>query len=92
MLAALEEGRLVGTAMVGHDGHRGWVYYLAVRNGEQGRGLGRDLMRSCESWLRERGVPKIQLMVRQTNRGVISFYESLGYQDGDVVVLGRFLG
>ena len=77
--------------MVGHDGHRGWVYYLAVQNTEQRKGLGRQLMRACEGWVRERGVPKVQLMVRQANQGVISFYESLGYQDGEVVVLGRFL-
>ncbi len=77
--------------MVGHDGHRGWVYYLAVQSTEQRKGLGRQLMRACEEWVRERGVPKVQLMVRQANQGVISFYESIGYQDGEVVVLGRFL-
>ena len=91
VLAACADGHLLGTVMVGHDGHRGWVYYLAVQDAEQRRGLGRQLMRACEEWVRERGVPKIQLMVRQANQGVISFYEALGYQDGEVVVLGRFL-
>jgi ribosomal protein S18 acetylase RimI-like enzyme len=92
VLAACDaDGGLLGTAMVGHDGHRGWVYYLAVTNGEQRKGLGRQLMRACEEWLRAREVPKIQLMVRHTNQGVIAFYESLGYQDSEVVVLGRSL-
>lgn len=92
VLAACDgDGRLLGTAMVGHDGHRGWVYYLAVQASEQRKGLGRQLMHACEAWVRERGVLKIQLMVRRTNHGVLSFYESLGYQDGEVVVLGRFL-
>lgn len=77
--------------MVGHDGHRGWVYYLAVQHAEQRKGLGRQLMRACEAWVRECGVPKVQLMVRHANHDVISFYESLGYRDSDVVVLGRFL-
>jgi ribosomal protein S18 acetylase RimI-like enzyme len=85
------DGRLLGTAMVGHDGHRGWVYYLAVAVTVRRQGLGRDLMRECEEWVRSRGVPKIQLMVRHSNEDVIAFYEGVGYTDGEVVVLGRFL-
>lgn len=85
------EGRLLGTAMVGHDGHRGWVYYLAVQPALRRSGLGRALMDASEAWLRERSVPKINLMVRTTNTGVVAFYEALGYEDGDVVVLGKFL-
>jgi ribosomal protein S18 acetylase RimI-like enzyme len=48
VLAAVDRDTLLGTAMVGHDGHRGWVYYLAVAPSEQGRGLGRRLMQTCE--------------------------------------------
>jgi ribosomal protein S18 acetylase RimI-like enzyme len=48
-------------------------------------------MRACEQWVRQRDVPKLQLMVRRTNPGVIGFYEALGYADADTVVLGRFL-
>lgn len=91
VLAVVEDGVLAGTAMVGHDGHRGWVYYLAVRPDRRGGGLGRELMRASERWLMQRGVPKAQLMVRTTNAAVVSFYESLGYEDGEVVVLGKFL-
>lgn len=61
VLAALDEhAGLLGTAMVGHDGHRGWVYYLAVRPDRQRRGIGRHLMLACENWVRERGIAKIQ--------------------------------
>lgn len=91
VLAALDDGVLAGTAMVGHDGHRGWVYYLAVRADRRRAGLGRDLMQASERWLLERDVPEVNLMVRRTNTAVLAFYESLGYEDGDVVVLGRFL-
>ena len=84
-------GALLGTAMVGHDGHRGWVYYLAVQPSRQREGVGRELMRACEDWLRQRDVPKIQLMVRHANEGAFGFYEALGYVDAEVVVLGRFL-
>ena len=91
VLAAFAQGVLTGTAMVGYDGHRGWVYYLAVRADSQRAGVGRDLMRASERWLIDRDVPKINLMVRTTNVDVLAFYESLGYEDGEVVVLGRFL-
>ena len=84
-------GRLLGTAMVGQDGHRGWVYYLAVDPACRGTGLGRDLMAACERWLAGRAVPKIQFMVRSDNAAVLGFYEHLGYQAQDVVVLGRRL-
>ncbi|MFZ0529931.1 MAG: GNAT family acetyltransferase, partial [Propionicimonas sp.] len=85
------DGALAGTVMVGHDGHRGWVYYLAVAGSTRGRGLGRRLMDAAEAWLVERGLPKIQFMVREDNAGVLDFYHHLGYQRQDVVVLGRRL-
>ena len=91
VLAAVEQGELRGTAMVGHDGHRGWLYYLAVVPAEQGRGLGRRLVAACEQWVWARGIPKLQLMVRADNAHAAAFYERLGYADADVRVLGRRL-
>lgn len=91
VLAAVADGQLLGTVMVGHDGHRGWVYYLAVQRDHRGNGLGRELMNAAESWLHERGIPKLQLMVRADNVAIIKFYERLGYADQQVAVLGRFL-
>jgi ribosomal protein S18 acetylase RimI-like enzyme len=92
VLAAIgDDDGLLATAMVGHDGHRGWVYYLAVDAAQRGRGLGRQMMAACEDWVRSRGIPKIQLMVRATNRATMGFYEHLGYADSDVVVFGRRL-
>jgi ribosomal protein S18 acetylase RimI-like enzyme len=91
VLAAVDSDVLVGTAMVGHDGHRGWVYYLAVRPDRRRTGLGRKLIGASERWLSARQVPKVQLMVRTTNAAVVAFYDSLGYEDGHVLVLGKFL-
>ncbi|WP_228386832.1 GNAT family acetyltransferase [Ornithinicoccus halotolerans] len=92
VLAALApEGALLGTAMVGHDGHRGWVYYLAVAPGARRRGTGRALMAAAEQWLRRRGAPKVQLMVRDGNEQAHGFYAALGYTDQETTVLGRFL-
>ena len=89
VLAGTEDAALVATAMVGHDGHRGWVYYLAVCETERGRGLGRTMMRACEAWLADRGVPKFNIMVRGDNAAARGFYERLGYGLDDVVVLSR---
>jgi ribosomal protein S18 acetylase RimI-like enzyme len=91
VLAAIDRDRLLGTAMVGHDGHRGWIYYLAVASGERKRGLGRRLMQECEQWVRARGIPKVQLMVRADNTATAAFYQRLGYIDAQVTVLGRRL-
>ena len=91
VLGLREDGDLLGTAMVGHDGHRGWVYYLAVSPSSQGSGAGRTLMDACERWLVERDIPKIQFMVRTDNTRVLSFYDHLGYTQQEVVVLGRRL-
>ena len=82
---------LVGTAMIGFDGHRGWVYYLAVAEGHRGRGHARALMAEAERLLVERGCPKIMLMVRADNDGVIGMYEGLGYTTESTVVMGKRL-
>lgn len=82
---------LIATAMVGHDGHRGWVYYLAVTPERQHEGHARRIMQACEQWVRERQIPKIQLMVRSDNNDVVTFYETLGYETSEVKVLGRRL-
>lgn len=91
VLGVRDGGRLLGTAMVGDDGHRGWVYYLAVADAARGRGLGRELMAAAEAWLVARGCPKIQFMVRTDNSVVLDFYDHLGYAPQDVVVRGRRL-
>lgn len=85
------DGDLVGTVMVGGDGHRGWVYYLAADPARRRQGIGRRLMEAAEAWLTERGLPKIQFLVRGSNGAVLDFYDHLGYETQDVVVLGRRL-
>jgi ribosomal protein S18 acetylase RimI-like enzyme len=82
---------IVGTVMVGDDGHRGWVYYLAVDPGRRGQGLAREAMRSAERWLAARGVRKVELMVRESNHGVADFYDAVGYQREEVLVFSRWL-
>lgn len=81
VLLAEIEGRVVASVMVGEDGHRGWVYYVAADPEMQGAGLGRAMMAAAEAWLVGRGVWKMQLLVRGDNDKVKRFYEHLGYTD-----------
>jgi len=91
VLAASEGSKVIATAMVGHDGHRGWLYYVAVDPQAQRTGLGTQMVQAASDWLTQHGVPKVQLMVRNENTAVRGFYERLGFVDQEVVVLGKRL-
>ncbi len=84
-------GRIRGSVMVGHDGHRGWLYYVAADPESRGAGIGRQMVQAAEDWLRQRGVVKVQLLVRETNTQVVSFYEHLGFETAPRVVMGKWL-
>ncbi|QSA97181.1 GNAT family acetyltransferase [Methylococcus sp. EFPC2] len=84
-------GEIVGTAMAGYDGHRGWVNYLAVDPEHRRAGIGRRLMRRAEENLTELGCPKLNLQVRTGNHEVLEFYRRLGYRVDEVVSLGKRL-
>ncbi|MGI9482687.1 MAG: GNAT family acetyltransferase [Hyphomicrobiales bacterium] len=84
-------GELIASVMVGHDGHRGVVYYLSVEPDLQGKGLGHQVMRKAEDWLKERGVWKLNLMMRAENARVRAFYESLGYEVEERLNMARRL-
>lgn len=91
VLLATDREAVLGSVMVGFDGHRGWVYYLATAPGHRGQGVGRALMAAAEAWLKQRGSPKIQLMVRTDNLAAKGFYAAIGYEEQDVVTIGRRL-
>ncbi|MCU1403817.1 MAG: GCN5-related N-acetyltransferase [Glaciihabitans sp.] len=90
-LVGESDGVIVAAAMVGYDGHRGWVNYLAVTPDERGHGLGRALMVRAEELLTALGCPKINLQVRAGNDAVIAFYHSLGYAEDGSVSMGKRL-
>jgi hypothetical protein len=91
VLAGRIVGALTATIMVGWDGHRGWVYYLAVAAARRRQGLGAQMLHAAEAWLVERGAPKLNLLVRRENEAVVAFYQAQGYRLGDVVALQREL-
>jgi ribosomal protein S18 acetylase RimI-like enzyme len=91
VLVGVEDGRIVASAMVGEDGHRGWVYYVAIALERQRSGFGRIMMQAAEDWLIKRGVWKVQLLVRADNAKAARFYEQLGYRDTQSVCLQKIL-
>jgi hypothetical protein len=91
ILLGREDERIVASAMVGHDGHRGWVYYVATDPDRRGRGLGRAIMNAVEDWLRQAGIAKLQLLVRQDNAKASAFYETIGYDEAAVTVFAKWL-
>ncbi len=83
------DGVIIATIMIGYEGHRGWINYLAVSPKSQGGNFGRKLMAEAETRLRKLGCPKVNLQVRTTNTKVIAFYEKLGFKDDHCVSLGK---
>jgi len=90
-LVGLISGRIVSTVMSGYDGHRGWIYYLAVDPDFQQNGIGRRMVEKTELKLRKLGCSKINLQVRKSNRSVIAFYQRIGFLDDDVLGMGKRL-
>ena len=82
---------IVATAMVGHDGHRGWVYYVATDPDRRAKGYGRAIMNAAEDWLRATGIAKLQLMVRRENAKAGAFYQSIGYAEAQTIVFAKWL-
>jgi len=90
-LIAVDGGEIVGSVMVGYDGHRGWINYLAVAPAHRRQGLGRALMAEAELRLLREGCPKVNLQVRAGNEGVVDFYRRLGYAVEEMVNMGKRL-
>ena len=91
LLGRDSHGGLAASVLVGHDGHRGWVYYVSVDPDHRLKDYGRQIMTAAEDWLRARGILKLQLMVRGDNAKVHAFYEALGYYDQKRVTFAKWL-
>ena len=91
VLVGRDGGDIVASVLVGHDGHRGWVYYVSVDPNRRGKGYGRAIMNAAEDWLRGLGIEKLQLMVRADNARVQAFYETLDYQEQARVIYAKWL-
>lgn len=84
-------GEVMAAAMGGYDGHRGWVYYLAVDPEHQRQGYGKQMMEEIEKELLKTGCPKINLLIRGDNTGTQAFYDKIGYKTEDIISMGKRL-
>ncbi len=90
-LVGLIDNEIVASVMIGYDGHRGWINYLAIDPAHQRKGLGCELMAKAEQHLLSVGCPKINLQIRLDNAEAIEFYESIGFTQDKVVSYGKRL-
>jgi ribosomal protein S18 acetylase RimI-like enzyme len=90
-LVALDGDLVVGSIIAGYDGHRGWLYAVAVLNNRGRRGVGTALVRAAEARLHSMGCSKINLQVRSTNANAVAFYRRLGYLIEERTSMGKRL-
>ena len=90
-LVGFNEKGIIATVMGGYDGHRGWINYLAVKPSEQHNGFGQKIMQAVEVSIKNKGCPKINLQVRNSNADVLAFYSAIGYGNDNVIGLGKRL-
>jgi ribosomal protein S18 acetylase RimI-like enzyme len=81
----------VGTIMVGYDGHRGWIYSLAVDPKQRKKGIGTMLLKHAEKVLKSLNCPKVNLQIETWNKEVVEFYRKNGYQVEERISMGKIL-
>ena len=91
-LVAIDGDEIIGSILAGYDGHRGWLYAVAVLKKHRRRGVGSALVREAERCLQELGCVKINLQIQSTNASVAEFYRRLGYEVEERLSLGKRLG
>lgn len=91
LFVAEEAGAAVGTVMAGYDGHRGWIYSLAVRPDRRSRGVGSRLLAEAERALSVLGCLKVNLQIIDTNADAVRFYEANGYAVEPRISMGKKL-
>jgi ribosomal protein S18 acetylase RimI-like enzyme len=90
-LVAVDEMAVIGSIMAGYDGHRGWIYRVAVLESHRSRGIGRALIEEAERQLIALGCPKVKLQILPSNAGVTAFYRKLGYETEQRINMGKAL-
>lgn len=88
IFVAETEGNIVGACMAGYDGHRGWLYAVAVDPDYRRKGIGKELVKNAIDSLRELGCVKINLQIRAGNKEVEHFYKTLGFKTEDRISMG----
>jgi ribosomal protein S18 acetylase RimI-like enzyme len=92
-VASSEGGELIAVSLAGHDGRRGYLHHVAVKEGHRDRGLGRELVAACLAALRREGIEKVHLWVKEDNSSGKSFWNRLGWRErGDIALMSIVRG
>lgn len=91
IFVAEHQNEVVGVCMAGYDGHRGWLYAVAVSSKHRRLGIGKALVEYAIDSLQQLGCIKINLQVRESNDTVVQFYRSLGFNIEPIISLGKRL-
>lgn len=83
------EGVVAAAVIAGYDGHRGWIYRLAVRPEFQRRGIGSAMVEHAESWLRQQGCPKMKLQIEPQRADIVEFYRKLGFETQELINMSK---
>ena len=89
LFVAMQDDAVIGTAMAGYDGHRGWLYSIAVLPAHRRQGLGAALVAHAEKALRDLGCMKVNLQLLASNEATAAFYKRLGYAVEPRVSMGK---
>ena len=86
---AVADDAVVGTVMAGYDGHRGWIYSVAVAPSHRRQGIGSRLLAHAERALIGKGCVKINLQILEGNESVVAFYAKFGYAVEKRISMGK---
>jgi len=73
-------GAIIGAALCGHDGRRGFIYHLAVDRAYRRHGVGRGIIECCLTQLRAQGLGKCHIVVYADNREGKKFWRKTGWE------------
>ena len=89
IFVAEDNGKIIGACQAGYDGHRGWLYGVAVSLDQRRRGIGSMLVSIAIEALRERGCRKVNLQIRPDNTAVAAFYKAQNFEIEERLSMGR---
>ncbi|NQY93305.1 MAG: GNAT family acetyltransferase [Campylobacteraceae bacterium] len=91
IFVALEDEKIIGSCMAGYDGHRGYLYSVAVSSEIRKGGVGRKLVSYTIDELKKLGCTKVNLHIRPTNTEVAQFYRSLGFEVEERICMSKLI-
>ena len=78
-VVAVEDGKIVGSILCGHDGRRGCLYHVCVHEDYRKRGIGKSMVVYCMEELEKEKISKVSLIAFTQNDIGNAFWKGLGW-------------